>query len=98
MIRSLFGAPSWRRLAELTGLGRLDPAERRHRPTCRQQRGAGGGTYAAERQIAFNALKAAGYSDAAAASAVARADGYFMNQLGVDMQTQTRIPGNRAGQ
>lgn len=62
------------------------------------QRAAGGGTYAAERQIAFNALKAAGFSDSEAAAAVARADNYFIKELGVDIDTQTRIPGNRAGQ
>ncbi len=62
------------------------------------QRVAGGGTYAAERQIAFNALKAAGYSDAEAAAAVARADACFIDQLGVNMDTVTRIPGNRAAQ
>ena len=62
------------------------------------QRAAGGGTYAAERQIAFNALKAAGFSDADAAAAVARADSYFIKELGIDMDTPTRIPGNRAGQ
>jgi len=62
------------------------------------QRLAGGGTYSAERQVAFNALKAAGYSDAEASAAVARADGYFIDQLGVNMDTVTRIPGNRAAQ
>ncbi len=61
------------------------------------QRAAGGGTYGAERQIAYNALKAAGYSDAEAAAEIARADAYFIDQLGVTMETPTRVPGNRAG-
>jgi len=58
------------------------------------QRLPGGGTYGAERAIAYNALRAAGYSDAEAAQAIEEADEYF-NSIGVSEDTPTRIPGNR---
>ena len=69
----------------------------RIRAWCRRQQGVGE-AYAAEHQIAFKALKAAGYTDAEAAAAIARADAYLMDDLGVGMDTTTRIPGNRAKQ
>jgi RHS repeat-associated protein len=58
------------------------------------QRLPGGGTYGAEQQIAYDALRAAGYSDAEATQAVQEADNYFRG-IGVNPQTPTRIPGNR---
>ena len=58
------------------------------------QRNAVGGTYGEERKIAYDALKAAGYSDSAAAAAVREADDYF-ETFGVLPDTVTRIPGNR---
>jgi RHS repeat-associated protein len=58
------------------------------------QRLPGGGTYGAEREIAYDALRAAGYSDAEAAQAIKEADRYF-NSIGVTNDTPTRIPGNR---
>ncbi|MGA2066673.1 MAG: hypothetical protein ABSG86_16980 [Thermoguttaceae bacterium] len=58
------------------------------------QRLPGGGTYGAERQIGYDALRAAGYTDAEATQALEEADEYF-GGIGVDEQTPTRIPGNR---
>ena len=55
----------------------------------------GGGTYGAERQIAFDALVAAGYTDEIAAFQVQRADQYFMGELGMTLDTPTRIPTTR---
>ena len=55
---------------------------------------AGGGTYGAERSIAYNALRSAGYSDAQATQAIQEADNYF-NSIVVNENTPTRIPGNR---
>lgn len=60
------------------------------------QREHGGGTYGAERTIAYNALVAAGKSPEEAAAEVARADSYFIDKLGISHDTPTRIPGNRA--
>jgi hypothetical protein len=58
------------------------------------QRMAGGGTYAAEREIAANSLRAAGYSEAQIQQALTEADNYFQS-IGVTPSTPTRIPGNR---
>ena len=58
------------------------------------QRAAGGGTYAAERDIAANSLRAAGYSEAQIQQALSEADNYFQS-IGVNSTTPTRIPGNR---
>jgi hypothetical protein len=65
-----------------------------HYEATQVQRLLGGGTYAAERQIAYDALRAAGYSEAEATQALSEADEYF-NGIGVNDQTITRIPGNR---
>jgi hypothetical protein len=54
----------------------------------------GGGTYAAERRIAYKAIRRAGISRAEARSAIYRADNYFRS-IGVHPHTRTRIPGNR---
>jgi len=58
------------------------------------QRMAGGGTYAAERAVAANSLRAAGYSEAQIQQALSEADAYFQS-IGVTPSTVTRIPGNR---
>jgi RHS repeat-associated protein len=71
-----------------------DPSTEHYRAT-QAQRQPGGGTYGAERQIAYNSLIAAGKTPAEASAAVARADAYFKDQLGVTDSTPTRIPGNR---
>ncbi|MEV6906768.1 RHS repeat-associated core domain-containing protein [Amycolatopsis sp. NPDC051071] len=55
----------------------------------------GRGTYGAERDVAYRALLAAGKSPTEAAAEIARADLYFMGQLGVTLNTPTRIPGTR---
>ena len=58
------------------------------------QRQAGGGNYAAERRIAYKALRAAGLNREAARTAIARADATFV-KIGVAPETPTRIPGTR---
>ena len=58
------------------------------------QRATGGGTYAAEREIAASSLRAAGYSEAQIQQALSEADNYFQS-IGVSSTTPTRIPGNR---
>jgi RHS repeat-associated protein len=58
------------------------------------QRQAGGGTFAAERRIAYKALRRAGYSQADATQIIAETDVYFQS-IGVIPSTVTRIPGNR---
>ena len=58
------------------------------------QRQAGGGTYGAERRIAYKALRSAGFSPTEARAAIARSDTYF-GGLGVSRSTPTRTPGNR---
>jgi hypothetical protein len=65
-----------------------------HYEATQVQRQAGGGTYGAERRIAYKALRMAGFSDAGARAEIARADQYFQS-IGVTPQTPTRIPGNR---
>lgn len=55
-----------------------------------------GGTYGAERQVACAALSAAGMSADAVASAIARSDAYFIGELGLSLNSPTRIPGNRS--
>ncbi|NTS43889.1 RHS domain-containing protein [Flavisolibacter sp. BT320] len=65
-----------------------------HYNATQAQRGAGGGTYAAERRIAYRALRKAGLSKEQARQAIHEADRYFRS-IGVGMNTQTRIPGNR---
>lgn len=58
------------------------------------QRGAGGGSYAAERAIAYKALRRAGHTEAQARQIIAETDAYFQG-IGVTSSTPTRIPGNR---
>jgi hypothetical protein len=52
------------------------------------------GTFGTERQVAHDALVAAGLSDAEAIRAVQEAQEHFTN-LGVTPDTPTRIPGKR---
>ena len=54
------------------------------------------GTYGLEKQIAADAMRAAGMSESQMASALARADSYFKGKLGMDDSTPTRTPGDRA--
>jgi len=65
-----------------------------HYNATQAQRLVGGGTYGAERRIAYNALRAAGYSNSEVTQAIEEADRYF-NSIGVNQNTPTRIPGNR---
>lgn len=58
------------------------------------QRQAGGGTYAAERRIAYKALRRARIPVDDARTMIGEADLYFQ-RLGVTPSTLTRIPGNR---
>ena len=59
------------------------------------QRKNGGGIYGAERGIAYMSLRKAGLSVDDAKAAVRGADDYFMGQLGLTLDSPTRIPGNR---
>ena len=59
------------------------------------QRKNGGGTYGAERGIAYMSLRKAGLSVDDAKAAVRGADDYFMGQLGLTLDSPTRTPGNR---
>lgn len=65
-----------------------------HHAATSVERQAGGGTYAAERRIAYKALRAAGLSAASARGLVEDADKFFAG-LGVTGSTPTRVPGNR---
>ena len=65
-----------------------------HHEATQVQRQAGGGTYADERRIAYEALRLAGLSHEEAQTLIGRADAYF-ESIGVTPSTPTRIPGNR---
>ncbi len=65
-----------------------------HYEATQVQRQAGGGTYADERKIAYEALRRAGLSHEEAQALIGRADAYFKS-IGVTPSTPTRIPGNR---
>ncbi|WP_200883890.1 hypothetical protein [Archangium violaceum] len=65
-----------------------------HYEATQAQRQAGGGTYADERRIAYEALRRAGLSPEEAQTLIGRADDYFKS-IGVTPSTPTRIPGNR---
>ena len=65
-----------------------------HYEATQVQRQAGGGTYADERRIAYEALRRAGLSHEEARTLIGRADDYFKS-IGVTPSTPTRIPGNR---
>ena len=58
------------------------------------QRQRGGGTYGAERRIAYKSMRKAGVSKEHARSLIEQADEFFRS-LGVTPSTPTRIPGNR---
>lgn len=66
-----------------------------YRATQTQRNMMVGGTYGAERQIAASSLAAAGYTPTQIADALARADSYFMDRLGLNLDSVLRIPGNR---
>ena len=59
------------------------------------QRETGGGTYGAERRIGYKALRRSGLSVDEAKFEIMRADKYFMDELGLTLDSPTRIPGNR---
>ncbi|HYI02405.1 hypothetical protein [Hyalangium sp.] len=65
-----------------------------HYEATQVQRQAGGGTYADERRIAYEALRRVGLSHEEAQTLIGRADDYFKS-IGVTPSTPTRIPGNR---
>jgi hypothetical protein len=65
-----------------------------HHEATQVQRQAGGGTYADERRIAYEALRRAGLSHEEAQTLIGRADDYFKS-IGVTLSTPTRILGNR---
>ena len=58
------------------------------------QREAGGGTYAAERKIAYKSLRKTGMDSETARAAINFADQYF-SSIGVTKSTPTRLPLNR---
>ncbi len=60
-----------------------------------QRQATTGGTYAAERQVAEEALRAAGCSAEEIEDAFQRADSYFIDQLGLSPESPMRIPQNR---
>jgi hypothetical protein len=65
-----------------------------HSRATQVQRQPGGGTYGAERRIAYKALRRAGMSERTARTVMARVHAFFA-RLGVGRDTPTRIPGNR---
>lgn len=66
-----------------------------HYAATRAQAVAGrGGTYGAEREIAYESLLKAGVPEAQARQAMAECDEYFRS-IGVGLDTPTRVPGNR---
>ena len=60
-----------------------------------QRSAFGGGTYGAERRIAYRSLREAGLNVDEAKSAVRYADRYFMDELGLQLDTPLNVPGNR---
>ena len=68
-----------------------------HYNATKVQRQGGGGTYGQERGIAYKALRKAGFSIEESKAYVRYADKYFMGELGLTLDSPTRIPGNRKG-
>ena len=60
-----------------------------------QRRTIGGGTYGAERRIAYRSLRKAGLSIEDSKTVIRHADEYFMGNLGLTLDSPTRMPGNR---
>ena len=56
----------------------------------------GGGTYGAERRIGYRSLREAGFPVDEAKATIRNADKYFMDELGLNLDSPTRIPRNRA--
>ncbi|MFC5054308.1 RHS repeat-associated core domain-containing protein [Saccharothrix xinjiangensis] len=67
-----------------------------HQKATAVQKLPGGGTYGAERDIAYRALREAGLSEDDAMRAVEGADEYFMGNLCLGLDSPTNIPGDRA--
>ena len=65
-----------------------------HYEATQAQRSVGGGSYNAERKIAFIALRKAGIKKDDAKALIRNADEHFKS-IDVTPQTPTRIPGNR---
>ena len=65
-----------------------------HNIATQVQRMPGGGTYGAERRIAYKALRRSGLNPDQAKQAIKNSDRYFKS-IGVSSKTKTRIPGNR---
>jgi hypothetical protein len=65
-----------------------------HNIATKIQREPGGGSYSAERRIAYKALRKAKIERGTARRAIEKADSYF-SKIGVKPETPTRIPGNR---
>ena len=65
-----------------------------HYKATQAQRKSGGGTYASERRIGYRALREAGVPKETSKKVIRNADEYFKG-IGVNLETKTRIPGNR---
>jgi RHS repeat-associated protein len=65
--------------------------------TAAQRNATIGGTYGAERQVAFLALRAAGVAMPTRSAALAYADVYFMGTLHLRFDSRTRVPATRWG-
>ncbi len=65
-----------------------------HHSATQAQRRSAGGTYGAERRVGYRALREGGVPREASKQLIRQADQYFKG-LGVDLNTITRIPGNR---
>jgi hypothetical protein len=69
-----------------------------HNLATQAQRGlAMGGNYGSERLVAYRALREGGLSIQESLDALERADKYFRECLGIDLDTITNYPGNRTG-
>jgi hypothetical protein len=83
-----------RRVAPSVDLGAINDPLATHALTRPAQMRAGGGTYSAERRIAYRALRDAGIPQTPAREMIGVADQYF-ESIGVTRQTPLRIPGDR---
>ena len=83
-----------RRHATAVDLGSIHDPNSAHRLTRPSQRLPGGGTYGSERRFSYRALRDAGVPKDSAKKIVREADKYF-ESIGVDINTPTRIPGDR---
>ena len=60
-----------------------------------QRSTVGGGMYGSERRIGYRSLREAGLSVDEAKATIRGADRYFMDELGLGLDSPTRMPGNR---